>query len=412
MKSSHPVGFSLKPLPLWLRMTNRVAAVVNSGWDSLLPERLMTDAGAIAGLTPEFPAHVHEALHVLHASMRDETDMHYLGVANMQTMLVTGLASLLRVEKMFADDPSLAREPLLSPVIVAGLPRSGTTFLHRMLCAVPDAVGVLMRDHFTPVPLDSLAYSKTAISLKFIPWLRASKVYGLDSMHYVRLHLPDECNLGMRLAGRSMIYWATTPTHSYLRWLLQQDLRESYQLYRKVLILHQRANPGKRLTLKCPHHLAWLPALTEAIPEAIIVQTHRNPVEAVPSECKLIVSLHGVSVKELDWRRSIESNHFKVRTYADRAVSFADTPAGKRAHHIDYEQLVRNPIDTAHQVYERAGLSFTEAHRTTLAGFAAENRQHKHGKNVYKLDDFGFDTQRLADEFAAYRERFLMPRQS
>jgi len=407
MISDESVGFSLKPLPLWLRAANRAADVFSSGLDALLPERLMTDAGAIAKLPPEFPPYVYETLHVLYESMRTETNMHYLGIENMHMMLLTGLACLLRIEKRFADDPSLAREPLLSPMVVIGLPRSGTTFLHRLLSSAHNATGVLMREHFLPVEIDALGYSARAIRLKFQPWLFASKVYDLDAMHYVRLDLPDECNLGMRLAGQSMIYWATTPTHSYLRWLLQQDMRESYQLYRKVLILHQRAHPGKRLTLKCPHHLAWLPAFAEAVPEAIFVQTHRNPVEAVPSECKLILSLHGLAVRELDWRRSVESNQFKVCTYAERAVEFADTPAGQRVHHVDYRRLVKDPVQIAREIHERSGLCVSAADEAIWQKFALENRQHKHGKNTYNIAQFGLDEGAINQKFAAYRDRFL-----
>lgn len=407
MNSSQPAGFSLKPLPLWLRATNRVADVFRIGRDALVPDRLMSDAAEAARLPPDFPAHVREALEVLCASLRDDTKLHYLGIADMQNMLITGLACLLRIEKMFADDPSLEKEPLLSPMVVIGIPRSGTTFLHRLLSSAREATGILMREHFTPVPLDSLGYAPLAIRLKFQPWLAASKTYSIDAMHYVRLDLPDECNLGMRLAGRSMIYWATAPTHSYLRWLLQQDLRESYKLYRKVLILHQRAHPGRRLTLKCPHHLAWLPALAEALPEAVLVQTHRNPAEVVPSECKLIVSLHGVASRELDWRRSIETNQLKVRMYAERAVQFADSPAGQRVHHIDYRQLVRDPVAAAREVHERAGLPLSASHEATWASFAADNRQHKHGKNPYSLGEFGMDEAKINRDFASYRERFL-----
>lgn len=400
-------GFSLKPLPLWLQATNRVASIFGSGLDPLLPERLMTDAGALVDLPPEFPPHVYDALQVLYESMRDETNMHYLGIENMHMMLLTGLACLLRIEKAFADDPSLAREPLLSPMVVVGLPRSGTTFLHRLLSSIPDATGVLMREHFTPVELDAFGYTPRAIRAKFQPWLFAGKVYDIDSMHYVRLDLPDECNLGMRLAGRSMIYWATSPTHSYLRWLLQQDMRESYQLYRKVLILHQRAHPGKRLTLKCPHHLAWLPTFAEAVPEAVFVQTHRDPVEVVPSECKLILSLHGVSVRELDWRRSVESNAFKVRTYAERSVEFADTLAGQRVHHVDYRRLVKDPVHVAREIHAKAGVPVSAADEAIWKNFTNENRQHKHGKNAYNLAQFGLNEEAIRQGFEGYRARFL-----
>lgn len=407
MSAQNGVGFSLKPLPAWLRAANTAAAMIGVASGDWSPARLMMKAGRLAGLEPRFPGHVQEALDVLCRSIRKECQLHWLGVTNNEALLISGLAAMLRVEKMFTDEPALAHEPLLKPLIVMGLPRSGTTFLHRLLSAEPEAVGVPLHRHLFPVSHSKLDYRYLEAKAKFYPWQAASKVYGLDAVHYVRPDLPDECNFGMRLAGRSMIYWATNPVHSYLRWLLSQDLRESYQLYRKVLILHQRANPGRRLTLKCPHHMAWLPALTEALPEATIVQTHRDPVECVPSECKLILSLHGISVKELDWKRTVESNHFKVHAYAQRSVAFADTTAGARIHHIDYRQLVRDPVGVARDVHDRAGIAFTPAHQATLAGFAAENRQHKHGKNQYSAADFGLDPAWLAKEFADYRERFL-----
>ena len=204
-----------------------------------------------------------------------------------------------------------------------------------------------------------------------------------------------------------MIFWSTNPVHSYLRWLLAQESKETYQLYRKVLILHQRANPGRRLTLKCPQHLAWLPALAEALPEATIVQTHRDPMQVLPSESKLILSLHGISVRDFDWKRSVESNYFKSLTYAERSIAFADTEAGRRTQHIDYVNIIRDPVGVAADVHRRLGPPFTDGHRAKLASFATENRQHKHGRNVYKLDDYGLDAATITKDFAAYRERFL-----
>lgn len=407
MNENTSLGFKLKPLPAWIRAANTAAALLGAESIAWSPERLMAKAAKTSGLEPNFPAHVHEALAVLCHDLQKECHLHWLGVANTENLLVSGLAAMLRVEKIFAENPSLAREPLNSPMVIAGLPRSGTTFLHRLLSAAPDAVGVPLHRHFFPVSHSPLDYRYLEAKLKFYPWQAASHSYGLDAIHLVRPDLPDECNFGMRLSGRSMIFWATSPVHGYLRWLLAQDLKECYGLYRKVLILHQRANPGRRLTLKCPHHLAWLPALVEALPEATIVQTHRDPLECVSSECKLILSLHGISVRELDWRRTVESNHLKVRTYAERALAFAHTPAGARIHHIDYRQLVRDPVGVAREVHQRAGLSFSDSQKATLSEFAAENRQYKHGKNHYSADQFGIDRARIAKEFGDYRERFL-----
>lgn len=406
-RSAVEPGYVPRPLPAFLRAPNAIVAKLGIAAPQLTPERLARAASRRAGLAPNFPAHVGEALEVLCRSLHDEARLHWFGRANVSSLIVTGLAELLRIEDQFRRDPSLAERELVAPLIVTGLPRSGTTFLHRLLSVPEAAEPVLLHHHLFPTPRRMPSSSRIEAELLFHPWKVASRRHGLDAIHYVRPDLPDECNFGMRLGMRSMIFWATAPTYGYLEWLLEQDLREAYQLYRRALLLHQARTPGKRLTLKCPHHLAWLPALTEALPEAKIVQTHREPLEAVPSECKLILALHGLATRELDWRETVNHNHMKIDTFAKRSLAFADTEAGRAIMHVDYRRLVGEPVAVAREVFARIGLPLDEPDRAALERFCAENPQHKHGKNSYSLAQFGLDDKQIEAEFGPYRERFL-----
>lgn len=399
-------GFDLRPLPAFLRAPNAIAAKLRIEAPRLTPEHLTKVASRRAGLAPDFPAHVGTALEVLCRSLHDEARLHWFGRENLSSLIVTGLAELLLIEDRFRRDPSLAQRELLSPVIVTGLPRSGTTFLHRLLSVPAAAEPVLLHQHVFPTRRRP-ASGRIESELLFYPWKLASRRHGLDAIHFVRPGLPDECNFGMRLGMRSMIFWATAPTYGYLEWLLEQDLREAYQLYRRTLLLHQARAPGKRLTLKCPHHLAWLPALTEALPEAHIVQTHREPIEAVPSECKLILSLHGLATRELDWSETVRHNHLKIQTFAHRAVAFADSEPGRRVSHVDYRRLVSDPLGVVRDVHQQFGLPLDEPDRARLERFRVDNPQHKHGKNPYSLAQFGLDAAQIDADFARYRERFL-----
>lgn len=406
-RSAVETGFEPRPLPAFLRAPNAIAAKLGIVAPQLTPERLTRAASRRAGLAPNFPAHVGEALEVLCRSLHDEARLHWFGRTNVSSLVVTGLAELLLIEDRFRRDPSLADAELIAPLIVTGLPRSGTTFLHRLLSVPAAAEPVLLHHHLFPTPRRLPRSSRIESELLFHPWKVASRRQGLDAIHYVRPDLPDECNFGMRLGMRSMIFWATAPTYGYLEWLLEQDLREAYQLYRRTLLLHQARTPGKRLTLKCPHHLAWLPALTEALPEANIIQTHREPIEAVPSECKLILALHGLATHELDWRETVNHNHMKIGTFATRSIAFADTEAGRAIQHVDYRRLVADPVRVAHEIHAHFGLPLDEADQAALSRFHAENPQHKHGKNSYSLAQFGLDADHIQAEFAPYRERFL-----
>jgi hypothetical protein len=200
--------------------------------------------------------------------------------------------------------------------------------------------------------------------------------------------------------------------YGYLRWLLEQDLRETYLLYRKVLQIHQRQMPGKRIVLKCPHHLAWLPALVEAFPEAHIVQTHRDPVAALPSECSLVLALQSLSTDELDWKRTVAHNHLKVHTFAERAVAFADSAGGQRVLHIDYRELIADPVELADRIHAHFGLPHFEADREGLRSFFADNQQHKHGRHRYSLQQFELDAEQIREDFAPYCSRFLAASES
>jgi hypothetical protein len=402
------VGLLARPLPWWLRAATRVMDGLRTEHPRLTPESLVAAASKDAGLPPDFPPHVGEALEVLCRSCTDDAHLHWFGRMNQWEMLVSGLSSYLSIERIFRDRPELADHPLVPPMIVTGIPRSGTTFMHRLLAAGEDDHPLTMAEHIFPAWDGSSITRRIRVESQFLPWLRASKPYGIDAMHLVRPGLPDECTFGMRLTGRSLIYWEIGPVYGYLRWLLAQDLRETYAFYRKVLLLHQLHQPGKRLILKCPQHLGWLPSLVAAIPEAMLVETHRDPLTAVASECKLVLSIQSIATHRIDWRRTIEHNRLKVRTLAERSAAFHDTEQGQRVFHIDYERVVSDPVGLARSIREHFGLDFTDARASATARYAKRNRQHKHGKNHYSNEQFGLDPKLLEHEFRAYRERFII----
>lgn len=401
-----PIQFEHRPLPWVLSMANALMKRLGVQNPRLTPEHLTAVAARDAGLAPLFPAHVGDALEVLCRSLRDDAALHWFGKMNYWEVLVGGLSALLKVEHAFRVDPSLAETPLVPPLVLTGLPRSGTTFLHRLLSAVEDAAPVALYQLLQPIPPGPIDLRYARAWLTFEPWRRASRPYGMDAMHLIRPDLPDECNWAMRMTGRSVLLWSMAPTLGYLRWLMKQDLRETYQFYRKVLILLQKQMPGRRLTLKCPHHMAWLPALREALPEAHLLMTHRDPLQTVVSSCKLSLSTQALATDHLDFTRIMPHLLLKEHTYTANALAFADSPQGQSLLHVDYRQLVKEPLAVARQVYQTFKLPFTEHQEAALTRFIANNRQHKHGPNPYSTDQFALSTDGLKALFRDYRTRF------
>ena len=399
-------GIELQPMPLPYRALGTLFSTFGAHPYSMEPERIKAAAARDAGLPARFSDAVEEGLARACRALRDEANLHWFGRANLWELMVTGLSAKLRVDDLYRRHPELDETPLRPPLIVVGLPRSGTTFLHRLLADTDDARAIRFYEHLRPLPPDGPDVRRLRAEVKFAPWRRLGAQYNLDAIHYVRPGEADECHFSLRLCMHSTIYWSMAPTHSYLEWLLQQDAREAYQTYRRVLLCMQRENPSGRMTLKCPSHLAFLPTLTEVVPEAMLVQIHRAPESIAASEASLMLALHATSVRELDWRRSVQSNLGKITTYANRSADFADTEVGQRVKHVDYRRLTSEPVAVAREIREHFGLAYGPDHERRLQRYAHQNRQHKRGRHRYSAEQYEFDPDAIAPRFARYRARF------
>ena len=88
-------------------------------------------------------------------------------------------------------------------------------------------------------------------------------------------------------------------------------------------------------------------------------------------------------------------------------MDFADTPAGKQVHHVDYRVLVKDAVGTARGIHQAVGLPYGAEHENALLSFTKQNRQHKHGRNHYTAEQFGLSEEKLKETFSAYCNRFL-----
>jgi hypothetical protein len=200
------------------------------------------------------------------------------------------------------------------------------------------------------------------------------------------------------LTFHTMLYWVTAPVYSYISWYGRQERYKKYQDYRRLLQVLQAVDPARRLVLKAPAHTGGVGELLELVPEALVVQTYRDPVTCLNSLNSLFATTHGVVTEQLDVRRMAEAN-LDLMT-----VEMARNAAGRsrfpgRVLDVQYEQLVEEPVGVVRGIYEHFKLPWTAGFEGALERYLAENPQGKHGKHRYRSADFG-----LTDE--AIRERF------
>lgn len=382
-------------LSLTLRGVSPLERMVSFDVDSLLvsAERAegWDDFGDPAFLAP---------LRVLVDALQADTQLHLAGRLQMRTVILRALRARLRYTRHLADHPDAGGGPARAPLIVCGLPRTGTTYLHRLLAALPDLRGLPLWRLIEPFAPNHGPDRRLELALRRtrrMVWLSGG---ALDTQHLMRPELPDECGHLLRTSFLSASY-LLAPLPAYIEALPDQDARQAYREYRDLLGILSAGDP-RRLVLKEPFHTMFLPALFEAMPNAMVVQTHRDLGRVVPSFIKLITTAQSMVTHEPTSMTPVLQQ--LLTRLADRSVARAATQ-DRRVLDIAYRDLVRDPVQTVERIHEHHGLPFEPAWRDLLHRESATSLTRP--ANPYRAEDHGVDLDEVARQFETYIERFL-----
>ncbi|MCA9660154.1 MAG: sulfotransferase [Myxococcales bacterium] len=332
----------------------------------------------------------------------DSSALNTIGRLHMASLLTQVLATRLRLIQARRDRPAIDRGPALPPILVCGLPRSGTTFLHRLLAEREDARPLPLWELMEPIPGPG-PDRRLAEAEARMRRLAALSTANLDAQHLMRAELPDECGHLFKCTMYSSIFWQA-PLYSYLEWYLGADTRAPYRDYRALLGLLDR--PGRRLVLKDPFHARHLSSLFAVLPEALVVQTHRDPLEVLPSFHKLTTSVHRLFTARPDTARAVELNTRWLADLVERSAADRAALPERRVCDVRYRDLVADPVGVVARIHAAFDLEFSPALAARLERFVAANGQRKYGANPYTLEQFGQRREAIAERFATYRATF------
>ena len=304
--------------------------------------------------------------------------------------------------------PSIAAQPVTRPIFITGLPRSGTTLLHGLMAHDPRLQSPLTWEVMAPSPPPGICDS--AQLHKRIDWAKSQLRWfdrlapGFQAVHEIGAELPQECIAITAHSLRSLRFLVTYRLPSYADYLAEVDMREVYRQHRQFLQQLQFGREPRRWVLKAPAHLISLEALAEVYPDALVIQTHRDPVTTLPSLASLRVTARSAFASEVDpvevgrevtdyWSRVLEqSSAFRQRS----RLQVLD---------VDYNELVQHPLDTLEHIYHQAQLPWSRADAERAEAYLARNPQGKHGQHRYNSADFGLSEAGLAEMFSTYREQ-------
>jgi hypothetical protein len=353
-----------------------------------------------------------EGLSRLLDSCHRESRLNLIGKIALRTDLIRILCSRLFMHRDRHLYPDVARQEIREPLFIVGLPRSGTTLLHTLLAADPEHRAPLTWEVMTPSPPtrdnEKRRIQRATQSCNCLNWLAPT----FRHVHAVGAELPQECVGLMTPTFMSDQFDTMYYVPSYRAWFFRQDLLPAYEYHRRFIQHLQFRQSARRWILKAPTHMFALPTLLSVYPDALFVQTHRAPLDAMASVSSLITILRRVFSDAVDplvvCREAIQ---YWSETL-DRFLHERDRLADYRICDVNYIEVCRDPIAAVRRIYEHFGwlLSAEAAQRMRLV--LASLPQDQYGRHRYNLSQFGLDPAEGVEAFAAYCERFDLPPQA
>ncbi len=375
---------------------------------------LLANAAEQTSLTefgPEQPAML-EGLRVLAQSANDDAGLTPEGDAAFAATIVSLLTRRLEIEDWYRRHPEIDDEKIESVLFGLGLPRTGSTALSYLLAQDHNVRCLRQWEANQPTPPPDLATEHS--DPRFLAAQRAMAGMSdmpseLKSMLPSSPDGPAECLDLMSMTFRCMALDVIAKTPSYARWLFTEcDFEPAYRYHRRVIKLLQWHRPPARWRLKTPAHLLGIEALDVVYPDARFVTTHRDVTKVIPSVASVETAVVRMMTGNADpvylGRHCADTWDLCLR----RFIAFRDRVGEDRFYDIAFDDLQADPIGTIGGLYEWLGEAFTPETVDAMQRWWKNNEEEREqtGPHRYRAEDFGLDTEQLAERFAYYGERF------
>jgi hypothetical protein len=319
------------------------------------------------------------------------------------------LRALLHAQKGFKQHPEVLKRPIGRPLIINGIPRSGTTALHRLISIDPQFQGTEHwitrapmprppRETWASIPAYHEAKAGLDATVAAAPELRTEHMHEVDAVEeslfllaatFVSNHYPEQ--------------WYVP---SYDAWYRNADERPSYLWLADVHRLIGANDPDRRWLIKNPTDTYSIEAVLAAFPDAMIVQTHRDPVQAIPSVANLLVGVRKMYEEENCDPHALIQRDAEFWNLAMERMESGKRRDPKRYIDIDFNDFILNQMSAIHRIYEHFDIDLSPDVESRMQEWLAANPRRPGAVQRHKAEDFGMSSGELGEIFTQYRRTY------
>ena len=406
-----------RPVPIAVaNRVGRVLAAAGIGGKPITVDGVLSDARRKMRLSDFGDEGFLEALGVLVDSINREAVLNPVGRMIIRGRIVGVLANKLVTQDTFKRRPEILDIPIEAPIVVAGLARTGTTFLQRLIAQDPAIRSLASWEAINPAPPKQKSgqkrdprFKQAAAAAKGLQYMSP----GFFAIHPAEPDAPEEEVILLEQAFMTTTPEAMMNVPTYSKWLEEQDHVPAYQALKRMMQYLQWQRPGigkpVRWVLKTPHHQEYFDPLLEVFPQATIVHTHRDPLKTSPSFFSMVTHLQMIFSDNVDPNRVAAHWLGKIENMARRTMATRDRVNDRGFVDVSYYDLIKDPIPQVARIYDAAGLHLTAEATEAMEASRKVNKQHKYGRHKYSLADFGMTKDDVESRLAPYRARFNVP---
>ena len=352
-----------------------------------------------------------EGLNRLIDSINNEANLNEIGIQAQPIRIQGLLSNRLRFEEDLKKFPEILDQQIIAPIVIVGLPRTGSTMTHRLLASDPNHTAMLWWEGRYPalLPGEKRGDIETRMELgkAEVDAVVAASPEALD-IHPWDYKGADEEILLLEHNFLSTVPESFMALPSYSKWIEEQDHTLAYEDLKKFIQYLQWQNPGrekKRWVLKSPHHLGFIDKMISVFPDAKIIQTHRDPIKTVPSFCSMCANLFEPLTTNFD--KVFIGKHWsnKLTRALNHCMNISEQHPDNFLD-LEFLNMIKDPIDEMKKIYEFIGESFGEKTEVAMEAWREENK-HEMGAHKYSLEEYDLTESQINDNFAKYQQKYI-----